>query len=229
MKRKRLNIACLVLLIIIVLVVVVGLFMKRGDKEAYDDGIESVDLNTIILTGSGVEVHFSDVILSNHKESRKLIVSEQEGTVQTELTDRLIQKLDFNFLKKTQTVTYTGKGIFVVDLDNLTEKNIVQDDEKKTITIKIGHAYLQDIVIDPEKIIIDEVHEGLFARGDVEMTVADYNNLEQELLVRLKEKFDTASNGQEADDIALKMVKEIYEPLVKAVDHDYEVVVEFID
>ena len=37
----------------------------------------------------------------------------------------------------------------------------------------------------------------------------------------------TAQNAQAADDNALRMVKEIYEPVVKAVDTEYEVRVEF--
>ena len=62
-------------------------------------------------------VNFSDVILSDQNESRKLIVSVQKAMVATKLTDRLIKQLDI--LKKTQNVSYTGTGCFVVDLDNL--------------------------------------------------------------------------------------------------------------
>jgi len=158
---------------------------------------------------------------------RKLIVSTQEATVSTELADKLIQKIDFDFLKKTQKVSYTGTGYFVVDLDNLTKENIVDDKEKKILTIKIGHAYLQAIEIDPDKIIVDEVKKGLLTWGDIELTVKDYNVIEKELRNRLEEKFNTAENGQEADETALRMVKEVYEPVVKAIDKDYSVVVEF--
>ena len=75
--------------------------------------------------------------------------------------------------------------------------------------------------------IIDEVKEGLLARGDIELTVADYNAIEKDLRSRLEKKFDTAANGQAADDLAIKMVKEVYEPIVKAIDKRYSVVVEF--
>ena len=63
-------------------------------KESYDDGVEQIDLNTIYLEGSGVEVNFSEVLLGKQEETRKLIVSTQKATVSTELSDRLIQKLD---------------------------------------------------------------------------------------------------------------------------------------
>lgn len=211
-------------------VVVVAWVCTQGSNLLHmdvDDGIEQIDLDTIYLEASGVEVNFSEVILSDHDETRKLIVSKQTGKVTTELTDRLIKQLDFDFLKKTQSVSYTGTGYFVVDLDNLTAANIIQDKDKKTVTIRIGHAYLEAIEIDPNNIIIDEVKEGLLARRDIELTVADYNAIEKELRTRLEDKFDTVANGQKADDIALEMVKEVYEPIVKAIDRRYDVLVEF--
>lgn len=227
-KQKRLNIIVGMIAVAVLAIVIWG--CSRGTnplRMEVEDGIERIDLDTIYLKSSKVEVNFADVILSDHNEMRKLIVSTQNGTVETELTDRLIKKLDFDFLKKTQSVSYTGTGYFVVDLDNLTAANVIEDKAKKTLTIKIGHAYLQAIEIDPNNIMIDEVKEGLLARGDIELTVKDYNAIEKELRTRLEDKFDTVANGQAADDLALKMVKEIYEPVVKAIDPQYNVIVEF--
>lgn len=228
MKNKVLTITCYVLGIAIVAMLLWGLVNERNVfKDAYSDGIEQVDLDTIYLEGSKIEVDFSEVIIGTQEEIRKLIVSTQEATVSTELTSELIRRLDFDFLKKTQEVSYTGKGYFVVDLDNLTKNNIIQDKQKKTITLKIDHAYLQAIEIDPEKIIIDEVKEGLLARGDIKLTVKDYNAIEKDLRNRMEEKFDTAENGQKADEVALEMVKAVYEPVIKAVDSSYDLRVEF--
>lgn len=228
MKRVFLKISCFVLFVLIIGVLVWGRNNNVSVfREAYEDGVEQIDLDTVYLEGSGVEVNFSEVLLGKQEETRKLIVSTQEATVSAELSDRLLQKLDFDFLKKTQKVSYTGKGYFVVDLDNLTEEDIIEDKEKGIVTIKIGHAYLQAIEIDPDKIIVDEVKEGLLARGDIELTVKDYNVIEKDLRSRLEAKFNTAENGQEADDLALSMVREVYEPVVKAIDQRYRVVVEF--
>ena len=227
-KNKILNIVCYVLAGAIVVTLLWGLVNgKHVFKDNYDDGIEQIDLDTIYLNGSKVEVDFSEVIIGTQEETRKLIVSTQEATVSTELTSELIRQLDFNFLKKTQKVSYTGNGYFVVDLDNLTKENIIQNKQKKQITIKIDHAYLQAIENNPEKIIIDEVKEGLLARGDIKLTVKDYNAIEKELRNRMEEKFNTAENGQNADKIALQMVKEVYEPVIKAIDSSYELNVEF--
>ena len=166
-------------------------------------------------------------ILSHQNERRKLIVSTQTGTVSTKLTDRIIKELDFDILKKTQNVSYTGTGYFVVDLDQLTAANIIEDKTSKTITLRIGHVYLQAIEIDPDDIIIDEVKESLLARGDIKLTVADYRTIEQELRSRLENSFNTDSSRRAADQTALRMVKDIYEPIVKAIDSRYSVIVEF--
>lgn len=227
-RQKRLNIAAAVLAALLLAVVVWGCVHGADPLHIQvSDGIERVDLNTIYLQSSGVEVNFSDVILSGQNETRKLIVSTQRGTVSTKLTDRLIRQLDFDFMKKTQNVSYTGTGYFVVDLDNLTAANVIEDRKEKTVTIRIGHAYLQAIEIDPDDIIVDAVEESLLARGDIELTLADYNAIERDLRARLVEKFDTAANGQAANELALKMVKEVYEPIVKAIDRRYRVIVQF--
>lgn len=39
--------------------------------------------------------------------------------------------------------------------------------------------------------------------------------------------FDTMANGQAADNLALKMVRDVYEPAVKAIDRRYSVIVQF--
>lgn len=227
-KIKVLRITCIVLCFAICVTIIWGIIHRKNlSQEAYNDGIEQIDLDSIYLVDSGVQVDFSEVIIGTQEETRKLIVSTQEATVSTELTDSLIKKLDYDFLKKTQKVSYTGTGYFVVDLDNLTKDNIIQDKKNKTVTILIDHAYLQAIEIDPGRIIIDEVKEGLLARGDIELTVKDYNAIEKELRSMLETKFDTAENGQSADTTALRMVKEVYEPLIKAIDSDYTLYVEF--
>nr|WP_325182596.1 DUF4230 domain-containing protein [uncultured Oscillibacter sp.] len=226
-KQKRLNIIAGVLAALLMAVVLWGVLLGSNPLHTQiSDGVEPVDLDTIDLRSSGVEVNFSDVILSGQNETRKLIVSTQTGTVAAKLTDRLIRQLDFDFLKKTQNVSYTGTGYFVVDLDNLTAASVIQDRDNKTVTIRIGHPYLQTVEIDPNRIIIDEVEESLLARGDIKLSVADYTAIERDLRSRLEEKFDTASNGQAADALAVKMVREIYEPVVKAIDRRYSVVVE---
>ena len=117
---KKLNIVAGILAALVFSVIIWGCTYGADPIHTQvSDGIEQIDLDTIYLKSSGGEVSCSDVILSRQNETRKLIVSTQTGTVTTKLTDRLIKQLDFDFMKKTQDVSYTGTGYFVVDLDNL--------------------------------------------------------------------------------------------------------------
>lgn len=228
MKQRGLDIACVILVLAIMGILLWGILrVKQEDYDAYEDGIVQVDLNTVYLPSSDIKVNFSEVILGQQQETRKLIVSTHEATVSTQLSASLINNVDLDFLTKTQKVSYFGTGYFVVDLDNLTAANIIDDPENKTITIQIGHAYLEVVDIDPEKVIVDEVKQGLLAWGKIKLTMNDYNEIEKELVNRMEEKFNTAENGQKADAVALRMVKEVYEPIVKAIDPEYSVVVEF--
>ena len=228
MKKKLWNILCIVVLAAIVIITLWGVIHKKNQtKDDFSDGLEKLEADVIYLEGSRIEVSFSDVILSNQNETRKLIVSEQEGTVSTLLTSRLIQQIDFDFMKKTQTISYTGKGYFVVDLSHLTKDDVIEDKEHQTIRILIDHAYLETVDINPDDIIIDEVKESLLARGKMKLTVAEYNEIERQLRQKLELQFNTPKNAQEADDIALKMVKELYETVIKAIDPTYQVVVSF--
>ena len=232
--KKIIVLRIIIVLLIILTIVTIVIFKdnKSGITSGYDDGIEQVDPNTIILSGSGVRVSFSDVILSKPEETRKLVVYEQEGTVSYKIEDRTFEFLDWELAKKyqtvkSQTVKYNGKGSFVVELDQLTQENIIDDKENKILTIKIPHPHLDTIEIDPANVEIGSQSSGFFTIGDIKLTVSDYNTIEKELRKRLKDKFDISSNGQAADDLAKKAVYEIYNPVVQAVDSDYELVIDF--
>ncbi len=220
---------CAVLLVATLSIIIAYNVRKDNDTTRFDDSIEMIDPNTIKLGGSGVRVSFSDVILSKPNETRKLVTYEVTGDVSYTIEDRMLDSLDWDPTKKYQTVTYKGKGSFVVDLDKLNKSNIIDDEENKVLTIKIKHPYLDTIEIDPDKVEIGSQKSGFFTIGSIKLTVQDYNTIEKELSRRLKESFNEASNGQKADDLALKAVYDIYEPVVKAVDNRYTLKIEFSD
>ena len=76
MKRVLLNSSCVILLVLIVGVLVWGRNNKISVfRENYDDGVEQIDLDTVYLENSGVEVNFSEILLGKQEETRKLIVN----------------------------------------------------------------------------------------------------------------------------------------------------------
>ena len=64
MKRKTLGIFCGGLVVAILGILIWGMSTTTTVfSETYDDGVEQIDLNTIYLESSGVEVNFSEVLL----------------------------------------------------------------------------------------------------------------------------------------------------------------------
>ena len=228
-KTNILKVVSAVLLVATLSIIIAFNINKDSGTAKFDDGIEMIDPNTIRLGGSGVRVSFSDVILSKPNETRKLVAYEVTGDVSYTIEDRMIDSLDWGPTKKFQTVTYKGKGSFVVDIDKLNKSNIIDDEEDKVLTIRIKHPYLDTIEIDPNKVEVGSQKSGFFTLGSIKLTVQDYNTIEKELSKRLRASLDEASNGQKADDLALKAVYDIYEPVVKAVDSRYDLKVEFIN
>lgn len=202
---------------------------KQISLNVHNDELQEIDVDSIQLENNNITFDFTKVLLGNHNETRKLIVSTQQSTISVQLTDNLLKAFDFKIFEKTQNIHYTGEGYFVVDLDNLSKNNINDDKANKILTLQIERPYLQSVEIDPAKILIDDVQEGWFARGDIKLTVSDYNIIEKELKKRLEEEFCTLENNQIADANALRMVKDVYEPIVKAIDSNYKLIIEFHD
>ncbi len=227
MKNKHFFCYGIIYFLLIAGCIVSVYYGKNLSKEnvTYEDGVESIDANTIVLLNSGAEVTFSEVILSQPQETRKLVVFEQEAEVS--FTIKKSRLLKWNALSQSQNITYKAKGQFVVDLDSLTEENIIDNSDENILTIKIEHPYLDAIVVDPDKISLEDTENGILSFGDLVLPVDDFVEIEKELQDRLEAELDTSANGQAADDIAIEMVTAIYEPVVKAVDKDYTLVVEF--
>ena len=224
-KTNVFQIICVLLAAAIIVVLAFFRGAKETGRNTYDDGLEDLDSDVIVLSDGRTEVSFADVILSQPEETRKLVVYEQEATA--EATIQTYKIIDVKPMRQNQKVKYTAKGSFIVELDALTAANIIDDKANKKLTIKIGHPELDTIEIDPNEIVVEDPEKGILAFGDLTLTVKDYVTLEKKLQKELKEEFDTSANGQEADDIALRMVKGIYEPVVRAVDDDYSLEIVF--
>lgn len=169
---------------------------------------------------------FQPVIIEKFHEESELVVCSVEATETLDLKQMGI--LDWSILNKTQTLKYKGIGTFYVDLSSLGEKNIRLDDDKKTVIIEIPHTKMAPVEIDPEKFEAGETQKGLLAFGELKFTPQEYNNLEKEVRSRIERAVHTEENRKKADDNAVAEMKKIYEPVVKMIDDDYSVEIEFI-
>lgn len=227
MKKRIIYIISGVILLATLLVLVFGRknIEKLGD--VCDDGVKQIDADSIVLENGKVRVDFSKILLSGQAEMRKLIVVSQEATASYKLSKNLIKNATFSITQKEEEVHYTAIGYFTVDLSNLSANDIMDDSENKILTIMVEEPKLETVTIDPEKIYTDNKKNGLFAWGNLEITVEDYRNIEINLKSRLEDAYNTSSNLEMARRNGLLMVAEVYEPIINAIDDEYSVVVKY--
>lgn len=169
---------------------------------------------------------FRPVIIEKFNEESELVVSTVETTEVVDLKQMGI--FDWDVLNKTQTLKYKGIGTFYVDLSSLGEKNIRLDNDRKLVVIEIPRTKMAPVEIDPGKFEAGEAHKGFLAFGELKFTPQEYNDLEKEVRSRIEEAVYTESNLKKADEAAVTEMKKIYEPVVKLIDDDYGVEIEFI-
>lgn len=182
--------------------------------------------NDVYVLKKRTVAEFQPVILEKFREESELVVSSVETTETLDLKQMGI--FDWSILNKTQTLTYRGSGDFYVDLSSLGEKNIRLDNAKKAVVIEIPRTKMAPVEIDPEKFEAGETRKGMLAFGELKFTPQEYNDLEKEVRSRVYNAVHTESNLKKADEYAVSEMKKLYEPVVRLIDDDYTVEIEFI-
>lgn len=238
MKNSKNNIGTMILftaLILSILAVISVLLFgivhsknKAAEKEAertlfktgYDDD-EIYHLNEKTL------VDFETPIIEQFNKESKLVVSSVTASIDLNLKQTGL--IDVGILNKSQKIKYRGVGRFYVDLLEESNINITVNDEDKTVTLKVPHAKLYPIEIDPDGFESEDAKKGLLAFGDLKFTPVEYNDLQTECKDKLEKSINTKENRIKADENALSEIERIYGQIVKSLDDSYELKVEFFD
>ena len=184
-------------------------------KAAYEESIQ--ELKDEIRSPYEVSVDFGDVILGESAQQKELIVMKQDAEVPA--TIKKSGFLDFQAFEKSQVVIYHGHAQYTVDLSEITEDDVIIDDDANTITIMIPKPSLE-VIYEPEHTQIYDESRGLLAFGDIEFTAEETKNNEMKAKILLYDAFTAdAYATEQANKYAMLTVQEIYQPLInQAVD-----------
>ena len=128
---------------------------------------------------------------------------------------------------KTKNITYSGTGVFTVDLSKLSADSITVDHEAKFVDIAIPRPVLQYTILDPSTIQFEDTEKGFLAFGDIKMKAEEQNAVETEVQKRMTERLSQRDIQQKAEMYALSRCRETFGPLVSAVSEDYTVGIKF--
>ena len=165
-----------------------------------------------------------DILIGENRETKELKVMEQDFEDVHEVTSAF---LNLDIFRKTQKIHYFGTATYTVDLNEISEDDIIIDKEAKTITIVIPHAEMDQLSIDYEKTVLEEVDHELLGWGDISMTMEQFTVFQQNMQSNLEKAAKDKQFYSEADKKAEKAVLEIYQKALKELNPEYNIKVVF--
>lgn len=158
-------------------------------------------------------VDFSNAILGESREQKELVVMEQDVEVTSQISQDL---LNISLFAKQKIIHSFGTGVYTVNLEKLSAKDIVFDEATGIITVTVPHAKLGYVSVDVEKTEFEDTRKALLAVGDIKLTAEQKHVLDQDIDASLHEKLENPALLTKADEIALVKVREIFQAPVSA-------------
>ncbi|MDO4188484.1 MAG: DUF4230 domain-containing protein [Lachnospiraceae bacterium] len=228
---KTLFLNCILLLSIIGIIGVsaFGTIVSVNDKknDSKNTIITGFDDDEVYHVDKKTTIDFYEPIMEQFNKESQLVVSSAQALIELEIKQTGI--IDIAALNKTQKIKYRGIGRFYIDMSELTKENINVDEETKVITITVPHSKLLPVEIDPNQFESEDARKGFLAFGDLKFTPKEYNDLQVEVKTKLEKGINIKENRIKADENAIEEITKIYEPIVKSLDEEYEVCVQFDD
>lgn len=171
-----------------------------------------------------VTAEMGDAILGEARQKQELVVWEQDVQVESKITKALANIPVFS---KTKTIRSFGTGVFTVNMGKIDEEAIAVDEKARTVVISIPHAQLQYITKDLEKTEFEDTQHAVLGFGDVKLTQEQQNLLEQSIEDAMRAELESEECLADADEAALLVVYDVYQPLISQVDNTYTLEVQF--
>lgn len=161
---------------------------------------------------------FQSAILGESREKQMYVVLEQDVTVETRVTQSL---LNLSVFEKSKTIRSKGTGYYAIDLSTLTENSIRVDDSEKNVVVTVPHAILYVLDYDVTASTFEDAQGGILALGELKLTMEQQNEIQKSIDAAMHEVLETEEMFAFADEKGALMVYELFQPLVAALSDEY--------
>lgn len=161
---------------------------------------------------------FQSAILGESREKQMYVVLEQDVTVETRVTQSL---LNLSVFEKSKTIHSKGTGYYAIDLSTLTENSIRVDDSEKNVVVTVPHAILYVLDYDVTASTFEDTQGGILALGELKLTMEQQNEIQKSIDAAMHEVLETEEMFAFADEKGALMVYELFQPLVAALSDEY--------
>ena len=170
---------------------------------------------------------FAEALLGDRSQLKKLEVLSYKVSDVATIVDAGLG--DLSIFSKSKIVTYNGTAVYTVDLSGLNEAGFELDKDGRVLTMKIPHAKLEPINIQSSDIEFGETETGLFAFGELKLTMEQMAEIQSAAQKKMEEKLLKEDIASEADKFAQKAVFEIFQPMLNKIAWGFVLNVEFAD
>jgi hypothetical protein len=166
-----------------------------------------------------------ETLVSQIQQKQELI------PLEIELTEKVT--IDFSWgntgaFKMLQSIYFTGKGIYAIDLSKLYVQNIVIDNAKNTISLILPKPFVKIVSIDEQKTIYETPQKGLLRFGEIKMTPAEFQIMMSTAKIKMTEKLNSQELfGQALDNAEVSVTKLVKSIITNEIDDNYNITVQF--
>lgn len=151
--------------------------------------------------------------------------------LEIELTEKVT--IDYSWgnmdaFKMFQSIYFSGKGIYAIDLSKLYVQNILVDNDKNIISLILPRPYVKAVSIDEQKTIYETPQKGTLRFGEIKMTPAEFQIMMSTAKSKMIDRLNSSDLlGQALDSSEVSVTKLIRNIITNEVDDNYNIIVQF--
>ena len=163
-----------------------------------------------------IKIDYQEMIISELQQEEKIIIASNKIELPVKQTEK------HWYGSKSQEITFSAIGRYVIDLKTINEDNVVVNENNKSITIYIGKPTKMVELLENET-KFGELDNGLFAFGDIEYTLEDVENMKHQVKCDMLVEMDNLM--EQAEKAAGNSIKRIITTVTK---NNYDIKIVFI-
>lgn len=163
-----------------------------------------------------VKIDYQEMIVSELQQEQQIIIASNKIQLPVKQTEK------HWYGSKSQEITFSAIGRYVIDLNTINEDNVVVNESSKSITIYIGKPIKMVELLEDET-QFSEVEKGLFTWGNIEYTLEEVESMKHQVKCDMLVKMDDLM--EQAEKVASNSIKKIIVDLTK---NSYDVKIVFI-
>lgn len=159
------------------------------------------------------KITMNDTIIKELKKKQELIVMEADLSADVTID---ASWGEWNVFKKMQVIHFYGKGLYAVDLSNISEDNISIDINSGTISIIIQKPYIKTVYVDEEKTLFESTKNGILRFGDMHLTPDEFEFMIVTAKKSMKDKLESDATYNKALTNTQEAMTDLMKPIIKS-------------